>query len=164
MVFWIIGKISDCEVPILDEMSLKIDSNSSSDLNGYIVPWHSRLILSIKVALEIFSRLCDSSLSFIIIIGALPKIVFIINGMIMCIPATVANINATHKGYFLVNDDRFFMMRPQLRNDQAGMSQNLEVLMQILKQIPNIERVIVDKQAWLLENQNEDLNASFCCS
>jgi hypothetical protein len=44
------------------------------------------------------------------------------------------------------------MMRPQLRNDQTGMSQNLEVLMQILKQIPNIERVIVDKQTWLLEN------------
>jgi hypothetical protein len=152
MVFWIIGKISDCEVPILDEMSLEIDSDSSSNLNSDIVPWHSRLILSIKVALEIFSRLCDSSLSFIIIIGALPKIVFIINGMIMCIPTTIANINTTHKCNLLINDNRFFMMRPQLRNDQTGMSQNLEVLMQILKQIPNIERVIVDKQTWLLEN------------
>ncbi len=79
----------------------------------------------------------------------------------MSVPSTIAYIKTSHESYFLVNYAAFFMMGPQLRDNQTWMSENFEVFVLFFKNMPDIVGIIVQKKTRLLKHYDKHFNSSF---
>lgn len=132
----------DGKIPVLAKMSLHVNDWRSYHLQRNVLPRHSWLIFSIQITCAKFSWFSDSSQSLIVVISPIPKVVFVINWMLLIVPSAITNVKASHETDFFVNDDAFLMMRPQLRYENAWMPQNFEVFAHVFKHAPDIKRVI----------------------
>ena len=78
--------------------------------------------------------------------------------MLTIIITTIAKINSTDEGNFLIYNNTFFMMRPKSWDDIRWMSQNFDVAMKSRQSFLSVGGVIRNDRR-VFECQNENLNS-----
>ena len=127
------------------------------------MPRHSGLEVFVQVAFIKDSRCVDVFKSVVVKLLSIPVTVisFLYQAMLWSVPSAVTNVKAAHETDFLINDDHFFMMAPELWNCNIGMSVNLDIFVHAFKVLLDVFWVIIDKK-WRFHKTNYvNLNSSF---
>jgi len=113
-------------------MPSQILNSASHQSNSDIVPRHPRICLSVYGTLVIFLGIQDVSHSIITIVDSWPNITFHISElMLLRIVTTIAQVQAPHKAYFLINHNHLLVVSPHKWNqDIMRMQMHFNVLTQ----------------------------------
>ena len=105
-------------------MPCEVDDWFSNNLHGYIMPGHSGLLAFIKVAYPVLSYVGKVFSSGIRVVNSRPP--FVGFGFLMCeieqfvfvrVHSAVAEVKASKEAYSLVDDNHFFVVRPEDRDN-----------------------------------------------
>ena len=80
--------------------------------------------------------------------------------MIWHVPSTVTDVEASHEAYFLVDDDHFLVMTPELRDGNVGMSVDFDVFVHAFEMLLDVLRVVVDQKRGFHETDYKHFDTS----
>jgi hypothetical protein len=111
------------------------------------VPGHSGLKIFVQVGLVKNSRSVNILQPVVIELLTIPKASFLLfhQSMIWHVPSAVTYVETSHEAYFLVDDDHFLVVTPELRYCDVRMSVDFDVFVNAFEMFLDVLGVVVDQ-------------------